>query len=112
MGYTAPKNALYKRLMVVKRGGGEMQKGAWHLGSIVHNVLNMRHKGRWHAFGSEHAQISLGVCLQQLPQQTQRLITTRPTIMVLGTQSLGGYWDVYVAKLLQGGACTAHCEPN
>ena len=67
-----------------------MKKGAWHLGSTVHNVLNMHHKGWWHAFGSEHAQISTGVRLQQLPQQTEGLKTTGPTIMVLETQSLGG----------------------
>ena len=32
-----------------------MKKGSWHPVRDVHNVLNMRHKGRWHAFGSEHA---------------------------------------------------------
>ena len=90
IGYTAPKNALHNRLVVVKKGTEEVKNGAWHLGSVVHNVLGMHHKGRWHAFGSEHAQISIGVHLQQLPQQTQGLITTRPTVMVLEIQSLGG----------------------
>ena len=33
--------------------------------------MNMHHKGQWHAFGSEHAEIGIGVRLQQLPQQTQ-----------------------------------------
>ena len=65
-GYTAPKNTVYNTLVVVKMGREEVPKGAWHLGSVVHNVLNMRHKGPWHAFGSEHAQISSGVRLQQL----------------------------------------------
>ena len=74
----------------MKRGTEEVKKGAWHLGSIVHNVLKMRHKGRWHAVGSEHAQISIRGCLQQLAQQIQQLITTRLTVMVLKTQSLGG----------------------
>ena len=61
----------------MKRAREEVKKGAWHLGSAVNNVLNMRHKSRWHAFGSEHAQIGTVVRLQQLPQQTQQLITTR-----------------------------------
>ena len=68
--YTAPKKALYNKLVVVKKGREEVKKWAWHLGSVVHNVLNMCHKGRWHAFGSEHAQISTRVRLQQLLQQT------------------------------------------
>ena len=82
----------------MKRGRHELKKKAWHLGSAVHNVLNMRHKGRWHAFNNEHAQIGIGVRLQQLPQQTQRLISTPPAIMVLETQSLGGKADAFVAK--------------
>ena len=45
------------------------KKGAWHLGSVVHNVLNTRHKGRWHAFGGELALIGTGPCLQQVIQQ-------------------------------------------
>ena len=57
IGYTTPKNTVSKRLVVVKRGTEEVKEGAWHLGSTAHNVLKMRHKGRWHAFGSEHAQI-------------------------------------------------------
>ena len=81
---------MYKNLVVVKRGREEVKNGALHLGSVVHNVLNMRHKGQWHALGSEHAQIKTGVCMQQVPLQTQQLRTTRPTIMALKTHSLGG----------------------
>ena len=72
----------------MKRGREGVKRGAWHLGSVVHNVLNMRHKGWWVAFGSEHAQIGTGVRLQQLSQQTQGLMAI--TIMVLETHSFGG----------------------
>ena len=40
------------------------QKWALRLGSIVHNVLNMRHKGLPHVFSGEFAQITTGVRLQ------------------------------------------------
>ena len=46
------------------------QKWALHIGSAIHNVLNMRHKGLRHAFSGELAQISTGVRLQQSVQQT------------------------------------------
>ena len=63
IGYTTPKNTVYNRLVVVRRGREEAKKGAWHLGSVVHNVLNMHHKGRWHVFNCEHAQSVLrSVC--------------------------------------------------
>ena len=45
------------------------KKWAFHLGS-VHNVLNVLHKGRCHAFSSERGQINRGVPLQQLVHQT------------------------------------------
>ena len=77
IGYTASENTVYDRLVVVTKGRGERLwtpkkkgGGAWHLGGAIYNVLNMRHKGRWHAFGGELAQIGTGVCLQQLMQQT------------------------------------------
>ena len=66
-----------------------MKKEAWHLGSDVHNVLTMRHRGGWHVFGNEHAHISFGVRLQIL-HQIERLITIHPTIMVFETKTLGG----------------------
>ena len=43
------------------------KKGPWHLGSAVHNALNMCHKG--HAFSGELAKVGIGVRLQQLVQQ-------------------------------------------
>ena len=46
IGYTAPKNTVYDRLDVGRKGRGEVKKGAWHLDSAIHNVLNMCHKGR------------------------------------------------------------------
>ena len=46
------------------------QKWALHLGSVVHNVLKVYHKGLRHAFSCELAQISTRVRLQQLVQQT------------------------------------------
>ena len=49
-------------------------KWAWHLESVVHNVLNVRHKGRWHAFNGELGQIGTRVRLQRLLQQTQGLM--------------------------------------
>ena len=75
VGSTAPKNALYNMLVLVTLGRGERRwscppKKVLHLGSVVHNVLNMRHKGWWHAFGSEVAQISTRIRLQQLVPQT------------------------------------------
>ena len=99
IGYTAPKNAMYNRLVVVRKGREEVRKGAWHPESVVHNVLNMCHKGRWHWFGGELAQIGTGVRLQRLLQQTSGLITACPTIKALETQRVGGSWDAFVAKL-------------
>ena len=68
IGYTAPKNAVHDGLVVVTVGRGERQwrpkkKRAWHLWRAVHNVLNVRHKGRSHAFNSELALIGTGVRL-------------------------------------------------
>ena len=45
----------------MKRGREEVKKkGTWHLGSAIHNVLNMRHKGRWHAFSMNMPKSVLG----------------------------------------------------
>ena len=54
IGYTAAKNAVYDTLVVVRKWRGEVKKGAWHLGSAM---SHMCHKGWWHAFGSELAQM-------------------------------------------------------
>ena len=45
IGYTALKSAVCNRLLAVRKGREEEKKGAWHLGSIVHNVRNMCNKG-------------------------------------------------------------------
>ena len=99
---------MYNRLVVVRKGREEVKKGAWHLGSAIHNVLNMRHKGRWHVFCNEHAQISTWV---------------RATIAAanLGTDNRGfNCQGVGIPKVWllvgclcrevaeSGGACTAH----
>ena len=63
MGQTAPKNTVQNRFVAVRKTREQVKKGAWHLQGIVHNILNMRHKARWHALGSEHAQISTRVRL-------------------------------------------------
>ena len=46
------------------------KKRALHLGSVVHNMLNMRHKGLRPAFNGELARIRIGIRLQQLVRQT------------------------------------------
>ena len=66
VGYTAPKSAVYNRPVVVRMGREVVQKGAWQLGRVVHNLLNMSQKRRWHRFGSEPALIGIVVRLQQL----------------------------------------------
>ena len=38
IGYTAPKNAVYNRLIVVKKGREEVKKGAWHQGSTYGQI--------------------------------------------------------------------------
>ena len=70
IGYTTPKNVVYSRLAIVRKGRCEVKKGAWKKRSAIHNVLHMRHESRWHAFGTELAQIGTGICLQPLLRQT------------------------------------------
>ena len=36
---------MYVCIVLVEKGRREVKKGAWHIGSTVHNILNMRHKG-------------------------------------------------------------------
>ena len=75
IGYTALNNAL---LVVVTQGRGERQwkpkKGAWHLGSTLHNVLNMRQKSWWHALSSELAQMGTGARMRLLPVVTDSCV--------------------------------------
>ena len=55
-------------LAVAERRGGRQwkleKKAAWHLGSIAHNVLNIRHKDGWHVFSSALARIGIRACRQ------------------------------------------------
>ena len=74
IGYTAPKNGVHNALVALAFGRGKKQRNSQKVDvallSAIHIVLNVPHKARWHAITSELTQICIGMCLQQLHQQT------------------------------------------
>ena len=63
IGYAAPRNPMYNSLAVGRKGREEVKKGAWHLGSSIHVVLDMCHKGRGMCSAANMPKLILGsVC--------------------------------------------------
>ena len=100
MGYTAPKNAVCKSLVVAAlgkegRGNKTLQNPPkWTL--MSQKCLTKPDSMQ----SGENLQMYIGICLQQLLQQTSALIAASPSIQKLEPQGFCSYGDAIFMEAL------------